>query len=745
MSFGVSIGDILKLLEIATRVYKNCRDCPGEYKTLTNEARNLTNLLEDISDKYDAIPASKRQQLVDVYGTCVELLQELDKILIHYNGLDSKSKRAWDRLKWDEQRSRALREKLTSSVVMLNTFYTSLIHDNQVLILEALGRLERDYRGGHREESLVSVGKIVSGVAQEENEDEDDAAWPQIIRDLEDVGVSSRDVEDYRDFIVDWFVRAVNEGRLMEERDEPQSLATFPQGLSIALPVPSNERVQGMPSYETPRFPPPAPELRPLPSPTSNFPDLRSASPSLDSPTTQADPKALTAVQTPQTASISNPIQSSIDENGSSTEGNLIWTAQQIVAAWEERDFVAAETLLEKQLAAVEGGGTINTGQPDRRVLLHLIGVCASYSGNFLKAKHLFQRAFNGIYLSGGNIDDGDIAAARWLGDTCLHLNEPHNTAFAWGVALEGLTARYGTSRDLTWRVYEELDLLNRLLQSITTVAHSFRRNFDPTDIFLSSHAKEKSSLMISVLSRMDKIASNISTPDHMHALAKGINTTAELQSPRPRTDSNFAETYLVEPLVSSRAWPLQWDATFSPGDAILLQRNMSFQLPRNPMVPPNLSFVEYTPTVGLVHAKNLHYITKRDIKWLAETVQAGLREMGIEYRCGIGATLICRLNQRSDNFAFFEGIGIKFRKVQFRSLYGLKVTPVLWATRGVPTQGNGFLSLKARKGTEGFRDIIKGFLERAEDEEKIAESQLKTKPSWKSSKSLKLSSEKGT
>jgi len=102
----------------------------------------LKDILEDIGDKYSAIPASKKQQLANVYATCVELLEELDKILVHYNGLDSKSKRAWDRLKWDEQRSRALREKLTSSVVMLNTFYSSLIHDNQVLILEALGRLE---------------------------------------------------------------------------------------------------------------------------------------------------------------------------------------------------------------------------------------------------------------------------------------------------------------------------------------------------------------------------------------------------------------------------------------------------------------------------------------------------------------------------------------------------------------------------------------------------------------------------
>jgi hypothetical protein len=275
--------------------------------------------------------------------------------------------------------------------------------------------------------------------------------------------------------------------------------------------------------------------------------------------------------------------------------------------------------------------------------------------------------------------------------------------------------------------------MLNRLLKSLDIVAHSFQRNFDSTDIFLNSHAKEKFSLMASVMSRMQKIS--ISNPSNIVMSNYGPSVIAtNLQSPRPRTDSNFAETYLVEPLVSSTAWPLPWDATFSPIDAILIQRNMSdpWHSNRYGGVTGNPSYVDYIPTVSLMHAKHIHYLTKRDIKWLAATVEAGLKEMGIEYNQCRGAMLLCRLNQRRDNFAFFECVGIKFRKVQFRNLYGLKVTQVLWATRGDPTQGVRVQSPETRRGTEGFRDMIKGIVQKAEDEENMTLTPLKSKLSWK-------------
>jgi len=234
MSFGISIGDILKLCEIAGRVYKNCRDCSGEYKALTSQARALSNLLEDIQDKYDKIPENKQQQLINAYEPCIEVLEELDKLVLRYNGLDTKSKRAWDRLKYDPEITRNLRERLIASVSMLNSFYTTLIHDSQVLILEALERLEKDYKGGYREESIASIGRLTSaGIL--DNDKDDEESWSQILRDLEDVGVSQQQAVSYRDLIVDWLVKAVNEGRLLEERPGDDFFETMQQDLGTAF------------------------------------------------------------------------------------------------------------------------------------------------------------------------------------------------------------------------------------------------------------------------------------------------------------------------------------------------------------------------------------------------------------------------------------------------------------------------------------------------------------------------------
>ena len=57
----------------------------------------------------------------------------------------------------------------------------------------------------------------------QDDDEADDTAWTQILRDLEDVGVYQQQALGYRDFIVDWLVSAVNEGRLLEQRTEPSS------------------------------------------------------------------------------------------------------------------------------------------------------------------------------------------------------------------------------------------------------------------------------------------------------------------------------------------------------------------------------------------------------------------------------------------------------------------------------------------------------------------------------------------
>ncbi|KAF2688203.1 hypothetical protein K458DRAFT_385769 [Lentithecium fluviatile CBS 122367] len=679
MSFGVSISDIIKLCEVASRVYKNCRDCTGEYKTLTTEARNLANLLDDISDKYNSIPENKKQQLLDVFEACVDVLHELDKILVHYNSLDTRSQRAWDRLKWDPERSKALRERLTSSVVMLNGFYNSLIYDSQVLILEALGRLERDYKGGHREESIASVRQITFDVAGNKSDD-DDAAWFQIIRDLEDVGITRRDALEYRDFIVDWFVKAVNEGRLAEERVDSPTFPTVLRELEDALPALS-------------------------PNPSFN--------PTLETRISQkAQPISL---ENALNCSVSISNQSSLIVHGNeSAEDGLTRRARRIMAAWKKREFSTAGGLLEDQLADVERGETSTltgrTVQPDRRLLRHLIGVCASYSGDYLKAKKTFDGVFNGLYLNSANLDEGDIAAARWLGDVCLHLREPRNTALAWSVALSGLIGRFGEQRDLTQIVFDELAVLNSWLNSLRQLHQALKQDNDPSDIFLNTRVEEKRCLITSVVGRL-KLANSLRN------LILNERPLTTSHSWRPLTAWGVDEYMLYAPPFEMRSWPLQWDSTFLPTDAVIMEQYMealAFRLSATTALGER-----ELPITLLMNGRELDYATKRSQKWLVEAVANGLDDLGIDRRVQ-DTTIICRFSMKSRGFVYEAGICIKFKKLRLRKMYGLKVTEVQWATRTIPRlDDTSFGSREVIRSSADFLDTLRSILDKAERAEK--------------------------
>lgn len=792
--------------------------------------------MDDIKDKYDKIPENKRKQLEDAYEPCIDVLQELDKLLVHYNSLDTRTKRAWDRVKWDPEKAATLRASLTSSVTLLNAFYTSLIVDSQVLILEALERLEQDYKGGHREDSIVSLERITTGSL---DEDEDDAAWTQILRDLEDVGIAKQDALSQRDTIIAWLVEAVNQGRLLEQRVEPDGLLSMPRDMETALPtwdafgthhldVPQLTPVQR--SQSAPSWPPPPPPLtapsypeeqrahsipstaslpvpqysgrssyaasyssdtdtsslharpesivktvptagpstikikrvpvpsrNPAPTPAAPGPNITATAysppsepapfqPAQPPPARQAPPIPLstyvpsapllpivhryppiapppvhasppevslasTAPEVYQTIPAPPFLQSSppllqtppsyYDKSDSIT-ADLAWTAQQIMAAWSRRDYAAAEKYLEEQLTAVERGQTVlGTGaQPDRRILRHLIGVCASYTGNFTKAKRYFESVFNGTSINGTSLDDGDIAAARWLGDVCLHLREHQNCVLAWSVAYEGSLGRYGVARDRTRRVAEEIRVLDHWVFAFRRIENAFLNNYDPTDIFRHTHAVEKSNLITVVRGKLyDGQQGN--APVHPYLRPTHMVGT------RPQHEPMISEGFLLTPLISLSAWPLQWDATFAPAEAVQLDRYMnSVRIAKVivPLVDRNL------PSTGLMDARKLHYVTGRGAQWLIQAVKQGLQGMCIEHaEHAYEPSVVCCINQHRDGYAFSEGLEICFSRLQFRNHHGLKVTDVKWATR---TIGG-----RAKRDTSDFRDILRGILVRAESE----------------------------
>ena len=420
-------------------------------------------------------------------------------------------------------------------------------------------------------------------------------------------------------------------------------------------------------------------------------------------------PPAPSVPDYPQTTSAPPLLQTppSYYDKADTITADLAWTSQQIIAAWSRKDFAAASRHLEDQLAAVERGHTvISTGlQPDRRILRHLLGVCNSFTGNFEKAKRYFESVFNGIYLNRASLDDGDIAAARWLGDVCLHLREHSNAVLAWGVAHEGSIGRYGIARDRTRRVGEELRLLDHWLFVFRRIENSFHNNVDPTDIFRQTHAVEKSNLITSLKVHLYE------TKEFQQATrAHPPNVSfppSYLIGARPKLEMGISEGFLLAPLISLSAWPLPWDSTFSPADAVQLDRKMNTVRTATVVTP----LVQRTlPSLSLGASNKLHYVTKRGSQWLIEAVKQGLQEMCIEHAEQVAdPSIVCTLNQHRDGLAFSVGVKISFKKLQFRSVYGLQISEMLWSTRNFGTGQS--------KDTKDFRDILKGVLEGAENE----------------------------
>lgn len=685
------------------------RDCPGEYKNLASECRTLENTLRDLGDvlKKQNLDPKKEEELLERGQGCREVLTDLEALIDKYNSLSSKSKKTWDRLNWDQQGGRDLRARLTSNVAMLCAFYDSLIHSSQLRIEEALNQLAADIRGGHREASSVI------SFASAEDSDED-TAWPQIIRDLEDLGITATMADEYRSFILDWFVRAINEGMLQEkapEGEDDDSLYAPPSASG------GSSSITAVDSWSESPFELPALSVRQV----TRRPVASSAVSVQHPPNVQTTPRAQTLPQaqlslvphqaysktpdpTPQQMStsqtLSDPLtRSSSEPVKSSEDSNIIWTAQRIVFHWNNREWKEAEVYLQQQVKAVEAGESIDMKgipcQPDLRLLRHLLGICASYQGDFVKAKKFFELVQRGPYVNSKSLDDGDLAAARWLGDTCLLLGEPENAALAWAIALDGDIGTMGTTRQPTSHVHSELQELNAGLRALGTLDSSFSRyNVDASSIFSTTSNTAKAHLVVSSLERIR----HGYPPSHTRR--------------RPFMDVAVAEGFLVQPLIAQSSWPIKYDPFFSSAESIALHSIFS------PTAKASQLTINYKnlPTIGIGQSKKLDYSTRKDPVWLVETLKRGLKVHGIEYVENIHM-LFCRLSHMNERIAFYEAIGIKVRKLALRSVYGVHVTEPTHQTRWSKHQDLSTEPSRRHKVRNEIASLIKNFLADAERE----------------------------
>jgi hypothetical protein len=145
VNFGFSIGDLVLLSSLALNLYRKCRDCSKDFAALSNEGKSrihsgLWNLLSScaviglrvivddirVTVKEQSLGKEEEEQLIRIGQGCLDVLRELEAVLRKYQSLGSRSRRTWDRLRWEKDRITDIRQRLISNTALLTSLNMNL-------------------------------------------------------------------------------------------------------------------------------------------------------------------------------------------------------------------------------------------------------------------------------------------------------------------------------------------------------------------------------------------------------------------------------------------------------------------------------------------------------------------------------------------------------------------------------------------------------------------------------------------
>ena len=253
MSFGFAVGDFLAVGNLCWKVYKKCKDAPGNYAELSGEVSYLYTVIKETEEMLSQQSLTAKQQagLATCRQGCEDVLQNLNNLLIKYESLGTQSQRTFDRMGFGNQDMKDIRLRLVSNVSMLDAFnnaydkslflyqrplsygfvkasngrqnlahaavesapFIPLTYDStsHASLEKKLNILIEEVRAGKREGSVISV-KTIDTVARNNKE-----TWEELRKELEDVGISPDIINEKRQLIIAWFLEAVEAGKLEED------------------------------------------------------------------------------------------------------------------------------------------------------------------------------------------------------------------------------------------------------------------------------------------------------------------------------------------------------------------------------------------------------------------------------------------------------------------------------------------------------------------------------------------------
>lgn len=274
MSFGFGVSDLVGISQLCWKVYKKCKDSSGNYAELSSEVAALNMVIKGTEEllSQQRLTTQQEVKLVTCRQGCEDVLNDLDRLLVKYESLGTKTQRAIDRVGFGMHDMNDIRLRLISNVSTLDAFNNA----------SSLARLENkmdlliaEVRAGKREGSVVSHKTFDSSVQN------DWETWEALRRELEDVGISPGVITERRQFIIAWFKEAIAAGKLEEDAPSDDAAAeSDDDSMMIEQRITEGTLVEGSvrkesswqsaeavysPSPSNSLSPPPLPPFRPSP------------------------------------------------------------------------------------------------------------------------------------------------------------------------------------------------------------------------------------------------------------------------------------------------------------------------------------------------------------------------------------------------------------------------------------------------------------------------------------------------
>ena len=128
MSFGISIGDFIAIGQLVFKVYRRAKESSEQYKAASTDLAGMHMVVKDITETVieKNLSPDKKVQLELLCTSCRDILEDFDAMMTKYESLGFKSRRTWDRLRYDQGRVKELRDRMGVSIGLLNSFNLSL-------------------------------------------------------------------------------------------------------------------------------------------------------------------------------------------------------------------------------------------------------------------------------------------------------------------------------------------------------------------------------------------------------------------------------------------------------------------------------------------------------------------------------------------------------------------------------------------------------------------------------------------